>query len=667
MSDLNINFLSFFETAPPTIILKPDIPKFTIVTANKAYLEVTASRLEDLLGKGFLDAFPENPSDTVTGNVKALRDSLTQAVVTKQQHILPSQKYDIPVWGTDRFNVRYWKATNSPVLNEAGEVECIVHVTLDITSAVEAAQKERFAYEVAEAQRKATYQLQERLRLAIDSAALGTWYVDVNTRELIASARLKELFGYYPNEVISLNDAITRIREDYRTAVLEAIELSIKQRQPYDMEYPVIGFHNKELRWVKATGKLYDAEPGIPANFSGTISDITKSKLEELEEQLTNVTLMQQAETMAEMGSWEYDLATRSFSWSRGMYALFGLESKEAVTPDIFVQFAVDEEKSIAEEIALKLKQFESFEQVIKINKKGDARILKIRSVKLNNDFGELLKVLGVMIDVTDTIISEEKLTDLNNSLERRNKELEQKNEDLSTFAFVASHDLREPLRKIATFSSLLIEREQQCLTEKGKGYLQRMRQSVERLQLLIDDILALAQLQTKVIITAKLDLNKILERVKEELEQEIRESQVEITAHSLPTIAGNETMIFSLFNNLIGNSIKYSRTDTLPKIEICATIIKKGSLTIDNVDPDMEYIQLTFKDNGIGFDPKFSSQIFQIFKRLHNKNDYAGTGIGLALCKKIMENHQGFITAESTPGSGSVFSCYFPIIEKVH
>jgi PAS domain S-box-containing protein len=280
--EISFSFDLFFQTAPPTIVLMPDIPTFTIITANEAYLNATGSKLEDLVGKGFLDAFPENPSDPFTKNVQALRDSMTRAVQTRQQDVMQSQKYDIPIWGTDKFNTHYWRATNSPIINQEGEVFCIVHVTLDITSAVEAAQKERFAFEVAEARRKATEQIEERLRLAIDSAQLGTWHIDVQTRAFITSPRFKELYGYYPDDDLSYDAAIACIQKEHRPQVIEGVEAAITQHKAYNLEYPVVGFHDRKLRWVRATGRRYDEEGSVAANFSGTIMDVTEQKLEEL-------------------------------------------------------------------------------------------------------------------------------------------------------------------------------------------------------------------------------------------------------------------------------------------------------------------------------------------------------------------------------------------------
>jgi PAS domain S-box-containing protein len=279
--EINVSFDLFLKTAPPTIILQPDIPKFTIITANEAYLKATDAKLEDLVGQGFLDAFPENPLDPVTKNVHSLRDSITEAVLTKKQHVLPSQKYDIPIWGTDQFNTHYWKATNSPIVNDAGVVECIVHVTLDITSAVETAQKERLAFEVAEAKRISTERVKEQLRLAIASANMGTWYINPETREFVPSPRMKDLFGYEQNELMTFENAILQITDEYRNQVEDAIESAISKGEAFDIEYPVTGYRDKKLRWVRATGKRFLAEQGEPMHFSGTILDITDRKIEE--------------------------------------------------------------------------------------------------------------------------------------------------------------------------------------------------------------------------------------------------------------------------------------------------------------------------------------------------------------------------------------------------
>ncbi len=277
----SISFAAYFLTAPPTLILKPDYPRFTIVDVNPAYLEAVASRREDLIGMGILEAFPASPMDGHSNNVENLRQSLFRVFKTGNQDVLPSQRYDIPVRGHNEFLVRYWKATNAPLLDEQGRVEYIAHVVLDITQTVETAEKERFAFEVSEARRKATAQMEERLRLAVDSAALGTWHIDANTREFIVSPRFKELFGFTSKQELTFADALKQIDEAYRKKITKGIEIAFSQRQIQDLEFPLRGYSDGKFRWLRATGRFYAAQDGNGANFSGTVMDITKLKLDE--------------------------------------------------------------------------------------------------------------------------------------------------------------------------------------------------------------------------------------------------------------------------------------------------------------------------------------------------------------------------------------------------
>ncbi|MCJ8208505.1 ATP-binding protein [Mucilaginibacter sp. RS28] len=283
VAELCIDFDAYFEFAPPTVIVRPDPPRFTIIAANDGYLKVTKSSWADLEGKGLLEAFPQNPKDaTTTNNVASLRESLTKAVITKLPQELPSQKYDIPVRGTDQFETRYWKATNSPVLNKQGEVTCLMHVALDISEAIQIAQKERSALEMSEAQRKSLQQMEERLRLAVDSAKMGTWHIDLKNGNITTSLRFKELYGFNPDEQFSIDDLFNIVGDDYRYRVTSAIKAAIEYRKPLTIEFPIIGRHNQKLRWIRATGKHYEAEDSQPSNYSGTVMDITERKLDEI-------------------------------------------------------------------------------------------------------------------------------------------------------------------------------------------------------------------------------------------------------------------------------------------------------------------------------------------------------------------------------------------------
>ena len=251
-----------------------------------------------------------------------------------------------------------------------------------------------------------------------------------------------------------------------------------------------------------------------------------------------------------------------------------------------------------------------------------------------------------------------EEIKKINQRLNDQNRELERKNADLSSFTFIASHDLKEPLRKIEIFADKIIRTEQQSFTENGKSYLERIITSANRMQNLIDSVSQYAQTNANVTDFKQIDLNKTAARVIETLHESIMEKSAVIEYSNLPIVNAISDQMDQLFINLIGNAIKYSKAGTTLLIKIVAKNLKAGE-NGNLLDGDAWKIE--FSDNGIGFDERFLEKIFQMFQRLHTKDSYSGTGIGLAICKKIAENHHGTITAKSNPGEGSAFSIYLP------
>ncbi|GEP51252.1 hypothetical protein FNO01nite_19240 [Flavobacterium noncentrifugens] len=245
--------------------------------------------------------------------------------------------------------------------------------------------------------------------------------------------------------------------------------------------------------------------------------------------------------------------------------------------------------------------------------------------------------------------------------LETELEQLRKQSKELDSFSSIASHDLKEPLRKIMLFSKLVIDAEKEKVSETSARYLERIAVSADRLQHLIDDLIAYSRTGTEKIKFTKTNLNQIVAAAKSELKESIKAKNVEITADELPTIHALKSQMTQLFTNLLSNSIKYSKADEISQIHISCEKATADSLSKLNTQPEMTYYKIAISDNGIGFPNEFSEVIFEPFKRLHGKDDYAGTGIGLAICKKIVENHNGFIAAESEPGKGTVFSVFLP------
>ena len=265
--------------------------------------------------------------------------------------------------------------------------------------------------------------------------------------------------------------------------------------------------------------------------------------------------------------------------------------------------------------------------------------------------------------EIKERIASEEKVNNLNHQLIENINNLEAANKDLDRFAFMASHDLQEPLRKIRTFSDRLLSKYSGVLDADGQLYLSRIQNSAERMQALIHDILTFSKISIQSEYFVKTDLNNILNDALNELDETITQKGAKVIVDKLPTLTVNPGLMQPLFFNLLGNSLKYSKKDLPPVVRIHSEEIAISS-NADN--SPSRYCRIYVEDNGIGFDPQFSEQIFGMFQRLHVHTEFEGTGIGLALCKKIVEQHKGFISARSKPDEGATFIISLPFDQSV-
>ena len=260
-----------------------------------------------------------------------------------------------------------------------------------------------------------------------------------------------------------------------------------------------------------------------------------------------------------------------------------------------------------------------------------------------------------------ELIIANEELAFQNEEKEKRAAELIIANKELLAFTYISSHDLQEPLRKIQTFVTIILENESANLSEKGKYNFQRMQLAAGRMQQLIDDLLAFSRINSTDHQFENTDLNTIIEEVKNELRDTIQEKNATITASQLCTANIIAFQFRQLLYNLISNALKFSNPGVPSNIIITGAIIAGSETTNKDLSYDKKYCHIMVKDNGIGFEPHFNERIFGVFQKLHGKEEYAGTGIGLAIVKKIVENHKGFITASAELNKGAQFDIYIP------
>src|SRR5688572_4875585 len=264
--------------------------------------------------------------------------------------------------------------------------------------------------------------------------------------------------------------------------------------------------------------------------------------------------------------------------------------------------------------------------------------------------------------EIEDRKINEEKIKLLNHQLLENNEQLRTTIEELDRFAYVASHDLQEPLRKIMLFSDKILTKFQNRIDDEADVYFQKIVKASERMQHLVNDLLKFSKHTNDIYGFEKTNLNEVLNEVLSDIEHHIHKKEAKIYADELPVIWAIPSQIRQLFQNLISNSLKFTKDDSVPEIFIKSEKIDGVAIEgLNNESVNNTFYKIYISDNGIGFDPKYAEDIFVVFKRLHSYHEFEGTGIGLSICKKITDKHNGYIKAESKPNEGSTFIIILP------
>ncbi|MBJ2174352.1 PAS domain-containing protein [Aureibaculum sp. A20] len=414
-------------------------------------------------------------------------------------------------------------------------------------------------------------------------------------------------------------------------------------------------FNDTEV-WLKSlVSKL---EEGVNV----TTSDVTQEKgktddLKKLNDTLfLKNTVLNNAEVIAKIGSFTRYSEMGTTDMSDNLYRLIGCEPGE-FKPDFenYMTFVHPEDvQEIEKSLVKNLESKEIFETSYRVfTKNGKLRHFKSATLMIVENGNK--KMVGVVQDITQSVKKDKKL-------ERKNKALIRTNDELASFNRVVSHDLQEPLRKIQMFISLLSETERTNLSDKGVTFFDKIDDSAGRMQLLIKNLLTYSRIDDSHEDFQEIDLNKKLEKVEDNLSERIKESNISIVKKNLPIINGIPFQMEQLFNNLLSNAIKYRSKTEKAKILIDVTTVHKDQIPLPYKKPAKNYHKIIISDNGIGFDQENAEKIFEIFERLHQKNEYSGTGVGLAICKKIVDNHHGFIHATSELGKGTTFYIYLPL-----
>lgn len=650
------------------LLLAADPPYFTILAATPQRLRDVGMTKEEVIGKPLFEAHPGNATDPTDNGANNLRTSLDHVLRYKEIHQLPVQRYDLPD-EQGGFSEKYWRASNRPILNSEGEVAYIIHTAEEITTQIKAAQRE--------------LQLEgiEKIFSLFMHAPIVVGLVNGEDYVLeLANEEAFKLWGKGPEQIIGkpILEGLPELKEQ---GIIDMFDQVRRSGKPYTaQEVPLTSIVNgrEELHYFNLVYQPYYDKNSAKATGVFTISnDVTeqvlaRKKMEEkeaaLETALEQVRLSKEA---AELGTFDMDLEKGTLHWDERCRILFGISHQTPVSyeKDFVLGLHPDDRERILKVIdQLFVKSVSNGNYDVEYRtigaEDGVVRWVRAKGKVYFNAADKPVRFIGSVLDITEKAMAIQKIESLveertkelaqaNETLQVINKELQRSNANLEEFAHAASHDLKEPVRKIHFFTNQLKSQLKSHLNEAELHSFGRIENATERMGNLIDDLLLYSHVSQRPHTTEYVDLNEQIKRVLEDLELDIQEKKAIINVDKLPPVHGHTRQLQQLLQNLISNALKYCKADQPPRIDI-----RSSGATESGKD----YHLVEFSDNGIGFDPEYADKIFQMFTRLHGKSEYSGTGVGLSIVKKVVENHNGFIRVESAVGEGSVFKIYLPI-----
>ena len=561
---------------------------------------------------------------------------------------------------------------SSPILDEHGNTSMILTTSTDITI-------QKLAEETIR-------DSESRFRLLADNAPMWVWIIDLEVNVSYANLELLNYVGL--NHSSEFKGKIWKqiVHPDDVAVMMECFQKSIAERVTFHYEARVKNIKSGIYEWfyVKAIPRYENEEfigfigTGLNIQQQKTFSQTLESEVQErtAELKIVNDMLFLRNDMLSVSESFNRNLTELSpnvvyildleenkitFLNQTGL-KLIGTTWKKVETLEDKIQPLIvhpDDTISVAETIEKVKNSFDEqvFEHEYRIkNAEGNWTPILARDTAFKRDeHKKVTQLLGIAIDITE--IKKAKTV-----LEEKNQELIKMNKELESFAYVSSHDLQEPLRKIQAFSSRLMEKENENLSDSGKDYLRRMRLAGERMQQLIQDLLAYSRTKTTDRKFEKINLETIINEVAEDLKDELILKNGSIIIGDVFDLNIITFQFRQLLYNLMSNSLKFARKGIDSIIKVNCKIAKGQTFDNEKLSPETAYCHISITDNGIGFDANYKDKIFEIFQRLHGREEYIGTGIGLAIVKKIVENHDGFIDADGEVGKGATFNIYIPV-----
>ncbi|MEI6945963.1 PAS domain-containing protein [Paraflavisolibacter sp. H34] len=658
-----------FEAMPGiSALLRPDAPQFTILAVTDDYVQVTGQGRENLVGKEFFETFPAVPDLYSLPPEEKLRAAIHQVLLQKDKCQLPVLRHD-RVEEDGRLTEKHWTVLLKPVLDATGAVQYIIYSAVDVSDQVRA--EKRIG----------------RIRLAEQSY------------NLFMQAPVAICIIRGPEQVIELaNDSVLEIWRRDRSVIGKTVLEAMPELR--DTVFPDLlhrvrregrpHYAQESHAWFIRNGReekvyfnfvyqpYYEEGQSEPVGVLAVASEVTeqvvaRKKVEESEQRLRNLI------SEAAVATAVYTGPDMRIQYAND--AMIRLWGKNPSVIDKTVREALPELEGqpfhqLLEHVYTTGETYWGKEDKGEIEVDGQLQTFYFNfSYKALRDAdGRIYGILNMAIDVTEQVLARQKVRESEANLQQmveertialanKNRELERTNANLEEFAYAASHDMKEPVRKIHFFADRLQQRLDGKLDQEDQRLFERMRLTSQRMGALIDDLLTFYQVNRGITQADEVGLDEVVQLVLQDLDLEIEEKQARIQVDGLPRIQGHKRQLQQLFLNLAGNALKYSKPGVPPEVRISCRRIngRETGLPLAPGDLQKPYYVLQVADNGIGFEQKDAERIFHVFTRLHSNVSYRGTGIGLSIARKVVENHKGYILAESEPGVGTAFKVFLP------
>jgi PAS domain S-box-containing protein len=603
-----------------------------MVGEQKGWARLTGQSFEEYQDYGWASAVhPEDAQPTIT----AWNEAVTEKKMFVYEHRVRKADRE---WGI--YSIRA-----IPLLHEDGSIREWVGVHTDITKQRES--------------EKTIKESEQRFRNLADESPMFVFIIEPGAE--VSVSYWNQTWLRYTGQ--SMTEAIGRawngiIHPDDVPIVLEYYTSAFQKLQAYFIPAVRVKRHDDKYRWHTFKGNPRYSPGGAFNGYVGVGFDIHEQKLtEEALKQSEERTRL--AVESARLGTFEINLAEQTMIYSSRTAEIFGLDPAHHWNYKVFIDAVYPDDVPIRNRAHARARETgELLYETRIVLPDGTIRFVRLNGKYVYKDAVQF--VIGTLIDITEEKQSAEMLEQ---KIEERTRELRQVNDQLKQFTYSASHDLQEPLRKISFFLDKLLVNLGPTLNEDNKKIAERVQQTTGRMRLLIDDLLAYSNTTLGVTSFSEVDLNDTIKSVVDDMEVTVTEKCAKINVEPLLPVKGDQRQLRQLFQNLIGNALKYHKKNVPPQVYISARFVTEKDIPDDlaRAIARYDFYEILVKDNGIGFEPGDSERIFRLFHRLHGKSEYEGTGVGLAIVQKVVENHRGYIRAEAVPGEGAVFKIYLP------